>query len=144
MKIILDTNFLVYCAKEKLDYVEELKNMFNEDYDLVVPVQVIKELEKITKKKKQDIALSKRSARYKKTTGKDKAAADLAIQIINKRVTDGIIEKVSPLGDDVDGAIINFAKENSKNVVCTLDKEMRDILGRVVLINSKGRLKVVK
>ena len=44
MKIILDTNFLIYCAKEKLDYVEAIHDLLNEDYELVVPEQVIDEL----------------------------------------------------------------------------------------------------
>ena len=30
MKIILDTNFLIYCAKEKLDYVEAIGDLINE------------------------------------------------------------------------------------------------------------------
>jgi len=45
MKIILDTNFLIYCSKEKLDYVEEIGKFINENYELVVPVQVVEELE---------------------------------------------------------------------------------------------------
>ena len=43
MKVILDTNFLIYCAKEKRDYFEAIQNMLNENYELVVPEQVIRE-----------------------------------------------------------------------------------------------------
>lgn len=47
MKIILDTNFLIYCAKNKFDYVEEIGNLINEGFELVVPMQVVNELEKL-------------------------------------------------------------------------------------------------
>ena len=121
MKIILDTNFLIYCAKEKLDYNEELSNLLNENYELVVPEQVIEELERLKIKTKK---------------GKDKTACDLALQLLQKNN----IKKVSPIGKNVDQAIINLSKENNKNIVCTLDREMRKILGRVILLNKNKRL----
>jgi len=122
MEIILDTNFLIYCAKNKLDYAEELRKLLNEDYRLVVPEQVIKELELLKNDKK------------KKVSGKDKAAADLALQLLDVNN----VKKIKSRGKTVDEGIINLSKENKKNIVCTLDKEMRNILGRVILI-SKGK-----
>lgn len=119
MKIILDTNFLIYCAREKLDYVEEIDNMINEHYELVVPKQVIEELERLKIKTKK---------------GKDKDACDLALKILKNNNT----KIINPIGRNVDNAIINLSKENEKNIVCTLDREMRWELGRVILIN-KGR-----
>jgi len=41
IKIILDTNFLVYCAENKIDYKEGIENLVNEGIELVVPFQVI-------------------------------------------------------------------------------------------------------
>lgn len=122
MKVILDTNFLIYCAKEKLDYVEALADLLNENYELVVPLQVINELEQL------------KNDQLKKVSGKDKRAIDLALQLleINK------VKKVKVEGRTVDKGIINLASENSKNIVCTLDREMRHTLGRVILI-SKGK-----
>jgi rRNA-processing protein FCF1 len=122
MKIILDTNFLIYCAKEKLDYVEEIRDLINEGFELVVPMQVIDELEKL------------KNDRLKKVSGKDKSAIDLALQLleINK------VKKVRVEGKSVDAGIIKLAAEDKKNIVCTLDREMRHILGRVILI-SKGK-----
>ena len=67
MEVILDTNFLIYCAKEKLDYVDELRDLINENYELVVPEQVIEELERLKIKAKK---------------GKDKNASDLALKIL--------------------------------------------------------------
>jgi rRNA-processing protein FCF1 len=140
MKIILDTNFLIYCAKEKLDYEEELSNMLNEDYELVAPLQVIEELKKVKEKKKEKIPLKKRTSRYKKTTGKDKLGAELAIQILEKKD----IKKIDIKGKNVDEAIINLAKQDKKNIVCTLDKEIRGKLGRVILISKGKKLRLVR
>jgi|TARA_Y100000310_G_scaffold165100_1_gene164840 rRNA-processing protein FCF1 len=119
MKVILDTNFLIYCAKEKLDYIEEINNILNEGFDLVVPEQVIEELKRL---------------RIKAKKGKDKDACDLALKILDKKK----INIVYPAGKSVDDAIIQLAQENSKNIVCTLDREMRWELGRVILI-SRGK-----
>ncbi len=122
MKVILDTNFLIYCAKNKLDYVEKLNNLLNEHYDLVVPEKVIRELELLS----SDI--------LKKVSGKDKSAANLALQLLDLNK----VKKVRAKGKTVDEGIINLSKENKKNIVCTLDREMRKILGRVILI-SRGK-----
>ncbi|MFH1359278.1 MAG: PIN domain-containing protein [archaeon] len=123
MKVILDTNFIIYCSKEKLDYVEKLRNLLNEDYDLVVPEQVIGELERLKVKAKK---------------GKDKDAADLGLKIIEKNIKERGLKKVKPEGKSVDDAIVNLAQEDKKNIVCTLDSEIRWTLGRVILI-SKGK-----
>jgi len=125
MKVIFDTNFLVYCAKEKLDYIEEMGNLLNEDYELVVPAQVIEELKKLKENTKK---------------GRDKRAADLGLQLLEKNK----IKIVNPKGESVDDAIINLSKENKKNIVATLDREMRGILGRVILINRGKRLMLTK
>ncbi len=122
MKVILDTNFLIYCAKNKLDYVEELKNLLNEGLELVVPEQVVRELELLGGDKK------------KKVSGKDKSSIDLALQLLD---VNGV-KKVKVKGKTVDDGIINLSKEDKKNIVCTLDREMRNILGRVILV-SRGK-----
>ena len=122
IKVILDTNFLIYCSKNKLNYVEEIENLLNESFELVVPIQVINELNKL------------KNDKFKKVSGKDKDACSLAIQLleINK------IKIIEPVGESVDTAIITLANENKKNIVATLDREMRHILERVILI-SKGK-----
>ena len=48
------------------------------------------------------------------------------------------VQRVKVKGKTVDEGIINLSKENKKNIVCTLDREMRGILGRVILI-SRGK-----
>ena len=125
MKIILDTNFLIYCAKEKFDYVEELGNLVNENYELVVPLKVVEQLERLKIKTKK---------------GKDKIASDLALQLLEKNK----VKKVVTSGKNVDESILNLSKENKKNIVCTLDREMRWKLGRVILINRGKKLMLTR
>ena len=128
MQIIFDTNFLIYCAREKMDYVEEIRNILNENYKLVVPVQVVKELEKL------------RNDKFKRVSGKDKRAADLALQLLDLNK----VKKINIKGKTVDEGIINLSREEDKNIVCTLDSEMRKILGRVILVNKGKRLMITK
>ena len=128
MKVILDTNFLIYCAKNKLDYVEEIGNLLNEDYELVLPLQVFRELELLRDDKK------------KKVSGKDKQAIDLALQLLDVNN----VKKIKVKGKTVDEGIINLSKEDKKNIVCTLDREMRHILGRVILINRGKKLMLTR
>ena len=140
MKVILDTNFLIYCAKERLDYVEKIENLFSNNYELVVPAQVVEELKKVSEKKKEKIPLLKRKPRYRRTTGKDKEAALLAIKLLEANK----VRIIEVEGETVDKGIINLANSNKKNIVCTLDKEMRDILGRVILINQGRKLMLTR
>jgi len=128
MKIILDTNFLIYCAKEKLDYVEEIGNLVNEGYELVVPRQVVNELKKLM------------ADGYKRLSGKDKLACDLAIQLLDANK----IKVVAASGKTVDEAIVNLSREDRKNIVCTLDREIRHTLGRVILVNRGRKLMLTK
>ncbi len=124
MKVILDTNFLIYCAKNKLDYIKELEDLINEGFELVVPVHVVNELNRL----KED--------KWKKVSGKDKFCADLALKLLlhNK------IRIVKAEGKSVDEAIINLANLDSNNIVCTLDRKMRKILKKVILVNRFKRL----
>lgn len=124
MQIILDTNFLIYCAKNKLDYVEEIKDLVNEKFELVVPSQVIEELNKL----KED--------KLKKLSGKDRNAADLALKLI----THNKIKIIKTNEKTVDDAITNLVNLNRDNIVCTLDRELRKKLRRVILINRFKRL----
>ena len=114
-------------AKEKIDYVDELSTLLNEDYQIVVPKQVINELTSLKNDTK------------KKVSGKDKLASDLALKILkaNKIKT---IETKRSRNISVDQSIINLAKKDKKNIVCTLDKEMRKTLGRVILLNKGNKL----
>ena len=104
MQIVIDTNSLVYAAKEKLDVITELKKMgFTK---IIIPKEVLKELEFIQNDKKQK--------------GADKNAAKLALQIIKFSKIDTIyLGKGHP-----DDKILEFA--TTKNfAVLTNDKILK-------------------
>ena len=42
-KVILDTNFIMTCVKEKIDFFDDLSSM---GFQIVIPKQVVKELER--------------------------------------------------------------------------------------------------
>lgn len=53
MEILLDTNFILTCVLQKIDFVELSEEMFNEKLNWILPKQVINELKKIEKDLKQ-------------------------------------------------------------------------------------------
>jgi uncharacterized protein len=128
MKIILDTNFLIYAARHKMDYKEEIANLINEGFDLLVPKQVVNELTMLMEDK------------WKKVSGKDKAAARLALDLLKHNK----VEFVDISGKSVDDAIVQLAETDPKNIVCTLDREMRQNLRRVILVNRFKKLMLAK
>ncbi len=53
MEILLDTNFILTCVLQKIDFVELSEEMFDEKIEWILPKQVISELKKIEKDLKQ-------------------------------------------------------------------------------------------
>ena len=47
---ILDTNFILTCVKQKIDFFEDIKLM---GFQIVIPKQVINEIEKVSSSKKK-------------------------------------------------------------------------------------------
>jgi len=103
MKILVDTNVLIYSAKNRFDLFSELKRFGASD--ILIPKKVVEELEQ----------LSKTASR-----GSDKKAAKLAIQIINYSGLK-LIEIDSGHTDD---AIISYSKLNN-NLVLTNDSNLK-------------------
>lgn len=103
MKIILDTNFLVYCAENKVDYATGLMEILAEGYELVVPSQVIVELKEIKEEAKK----------YS-----DRRAADLALKLLkfNK------VKIVKTKGEYADDAILSIS---DGNIIASLDKRLK-------------------
>lgn len=104
MQIVIDTNSLIYAAKEKIDVISELKRMgFTK---IIIPNEVLKELEVIQTDKKQK--------------GADKNAAKLALQISKFSKVDTIyLGKGHP-----DDKILEFAVSKNFSVL-TNDKILR-------------------
>jgi len=119
-QIILDTNFLVYCAKEKIDYAEEIRMLIPGKYELVTIDMVIGELEKVKQAAKKYI---------------DKQAANLALQILKANK----VKILKGKGEYADKAIIN---ESRGNIVATLDMGLTDYLERAIIIRGNRKLQL--
>jgi uncharacterized protein len=123
MKIILlDTNFMITCVKQKIDFFEEINLM---GMKIFVPEEVIKEIKKIANSKQ-------------KAHSKD--AAEITLKILEKN----IFEKIDLDNKNVDKGIIKFANKNKDVVIATLDKEIKDkIENPKLVIRQKKRLEIL-
>jgi len=120
-KVILDTNFLVYCAKEKVDYAEDLRIFIQGKYDLVVPSQVIEELEE----------LKNNAKKYQ-----DRTSASLALKILKVNNV-----KILPTEEKTtDKSIIKLSKEEFGNMVATLDLGLIKKVKKPIILRGRQRL----
>jgi hypothetical protein len=120
MRVLLDTNFILECVKNKID-LSELEIYGN----IILPVQVYSEL--------QLISLDSRQKE------KDKKIARLALQIIEERRFD----KTSLGNEKVDDGIVNYVRRNENIIVATLDKELKDRLdgiSKTLTIRNKKKI----
>lgn len=96
-QVLLDTNFILTCVKQKIDFFEEIQF---KGLEILIPKQVITELE----------GLSKQNLRAK-----------LALKILktNKFTTIDLKSK------NVDQGIIFYSKANPRTIIATLDEEIK-------------------
>ena len=118
IKIILDTNFLVYCAKQKIDYTEEIANIMKSGFELVTISSVLIELEKLAKEEKKLL---------------DRDAAKMALKILKA----GVIKIISSEGNNADNEII---KLSAGNIVATLDRGLKSKVERSIIIRERKKL----
>ena len=123
-EIVFDTNFILNCLKEKVDFLE-----VGELGELVLPLQVINELEKIANSEKNKL--------------RERNAAELALQIIEKNKEKFKIVELEK--KFVDKGIVNYVEGKSKEavreiVVASFDKELKNELkGKVRFLGLKGK-----
>ncbi len=118
MNVLLDTNFLVYCAKQKIDYKEIIPTIITQKHEIVVPRQVVEELKK----------LSQNAGKYR-----DREAAALALRLLQANK----IPVIELPGRTADDALIHGSK---KGVVATIDRELRRKVGWAIVIGSSKKL----
>lgn len=120
-KAILDTNFILTCVKQKIDFFHELEL---NGISIIIPSQVIEELKKISG--------SKKKLHFRED-------AKLALKIMQKNKFD-IIEFEEKY---VDKGIINFAKKNKEIMVATLDKDIQSkTSNKKIIIRQKKKLEL--
>src|SRR3989344_2143584 len=120
MDAILDTNFIVSSVKEKIDFVNGILFF---GFRILVPIQVIKELEKLSN-----------AVRGQKV--RDKQAARIGLEIIKNRKF-----KIIDLGINyVDKGIVSYAELHPDVTVATLDRELIKLPNRKIIIRAKKKL----
>jgi len=106
MKVILDTNFIVSAILNKIQLVDVLLEI-PEITDVVVPLEVLTELEKIEQSSE--------------TTSSEKEAARLAEFLIKKKNL-----TITTLGTkDVDAGLLRYCTQE-ECILATLDRELKE------------------
>lgn len=122
IQALLDTNFILSCLREKIDFFEKLEA---EGIQIIIPKQVEEELKKIS--------VSKQKLHFKDE-------AKLAIKILSKNK----FKKIDLKTRKVDKGIINYAKENQETIIATLDREIKNkISNRKLIIRNRKSLEII-
>jgi len=118
MEAVLDSNFVISCMKQKIDFMEELEAL---GFRVVLPREVFQEL--------KDLRL--------KLPLEDKNAIDIALKLISS----GKIKKQTLGKGTVDEGLIALGKKGA--YIATLDSAIkRSVPNRIVIKNSKKGLEV--
>jgi rRNA-processing protein FCF1 len=121
--VLLDSSFILTCAKQKIDFFEFLETS---GIQILIPEQVINEIKKISD--------SKEKLHFKDD-------AELALIILGKHKNK--FKKIDLEGKNVDNAIINFAKKNQDIIIATLDRKIKTSLkNKKLLIRGKKKLEL--
>ncbi|MBR9701340.1 hypothetical protein GOV13_00275 [Candidatus Pacearchaeota archaeon] len=119
---LLDTNFILTCVRQKIDFFEDIKFM---GMKIIIPIPVIEEIKRV--------ASSKQKAH-------SKDAAELALRILEKNN----FKKIKLDKKPVDNGIKDFANKNKNVIVATLDRELKNkIKGNKLVIRGKKTLEVM-
>jgi rRNA-processing protein FCF1 len=121
-QILIDTNFLITCVKNKVDLFEQLSDL---GFQIIIPEEVLDEIEKITKSKQSQT---------------QKQYAQLTLNIIQKRE----FKSIKLNSKNVDSGIRNYCKEHPDVRIATLDKALRKtIKNPKAILRKSGMIEVI-
>ncbi len=119
---ILDTNFILSCVKQKIDFFNETKFL---GLEIVIPREVVEEITKI------------------KETGKklhSRKTAELSLKILEQNE----FKKIKLNKKSVDKGLVNLSKKSKDIIIATLDKELkRKIKGQKLVIKGRKKLEII-
>ncbi len=119
--LLIDTNFLIYCVKQKIDLFEHASL---NGFKVIVPDEVIKELDKFEVSKKTGLG------RYAKLVKRILSISDF--------------EKVSLGKSYVDKGIVNYLKDKPEVILATLDEGLqKKVKNSIMIIRQKKKLEIV-
>ena len=107
MDIFLDKNFLVYCAKQKIDFTREIERIFPKSR-LFLLSAVRDELKNLIRTER----------------GRSKEAVELALQIADNLRGKKLITEKKSQSVNADDALARF--DNANSVIATMDKELKE------------------
>lgn len=120
MEAILDTNFIISCVRDKIDFISQLKE---NGFRIIVPREVLQELKDIKERSGE--------------SRDDRTAIAVALEIIEKSK----IRKVGIGDGKVDHELIKRGVNGA--YIATLDKEIkRRVPNRIVIDSAKKAIMV--
>jgi rRNA-processing protein FCF1 len=127
MEILLDTNFILTCVKQKIDFVSLADEIISEEINWTIPQEVLNELGNL--KDRQGMKI------------KDRDAAKLSFEILQK-INPKIVE-LKIKHQNVDMGIVNYIL-GKPIVLATLDKGLKGRVGNKILtIRGKKNLELL-
>lgn len=116
-KAILDTSFILSAVRHKIDFLHEIDML---GLQTIIPARVMMEIDGLSKKPE----------------------AKLAKIILEKNRKKFWIEDLK--GKTVDNSIIRYSKEHPKDIIATLDREIKKKSpGKKLVIRGKKKLEIV-
>jgi rRNA-processing protein FCF1 len=134
MKILLDANFLIYCAKQKIDYMREIDEIMKYGYELFIVDKIMQELKNLRNKAKK---------------ARDRDSAKLALDILDNYINKNKVQVIKTKeSKDGDRAMIDFVnqKKGEEISIATADKELKKKLkgkARILTIRNKRYVELI-
>lgn len=127
MKILLDTNFIITCAKQNIDFDAIMNGITSEEVEWIVPEEVLGELRGLQFGGKIKI--------------KELNAVTIGIEIVTRLGVE--VVKLSDTANDVDTKIVNYL--HGKDIVlATLDKFLKSrVKNKILTIRGKKNLELI-
>ena len=123
-RVILDTNFILTCIKQKIDFFDDIKIM---GLEILIPEEVLYEIKKI--------ASSKKKFHFRED-------AKFALMLLKQNKEQ--FKKIKISNENVDEGIKKFAEENKDIIVATLDKELKEkLMNKKLIIKGKKKLEII-
>ena len=127
MKILLDTNFILVCAKQGIDFNSFANKIINEEIKWIVPQDVLNELSSLKNRNRMKLS--------------DKNAAKLGFEIIQNLKPE--IVKLSGKNPNIDIKIVNYIMRKDI-VLATLDKGLKEkVDNKILTIRGKNKLEII-
>ncbi|MEM4182092.1 MAG: PIN domain-containing protein [Candidatus Pacearchaeota archaeon] len=125
MKVVLDTNFIIYCLKKKIDIEEELKKLNEDPYlEIIILSSILEELERFSKDKEKKLI--------------ERNLAKVFLEMIKERKIN--VNIVSSNQKNPDEAIKVFCSKNPDVLLASYDKELKKKIKNNFLVIKGNRI----